>query len=47
MDELGDDPTMLRTAFRDGTLDPDVDLITKPFTVDPLASKARAVLGAA
>ncbi len=28
----------------DGTLDPDVDLIVKPFTVDQLARKVRAVL---
>jgi hypothetical protein len=30
----------------DGTLDSDVDLIPKPFTVDQLARKVRAVLGA-
>jgi CheY-like chemotaxis protein len=35
----------MRTVFRDGTLDPDVDLIAKPFTVDQLDRKVRAVLG--
>jgi CheY-like chemotaxis protein len=37
----------MRAVVRDGTLDSDVDLSTKPFTVDQLARKVRAVLGAA
>jgi signal transduction histidine kinase len=36
-----------RTVIRDGILDPDLDLIAKPFTVDQLARKVRAVLGMA
>ena len=37
----------MRTVIRDGTLDPDMDLIAKPFTVDQLAHKVRAALGGA